>query len=134
MSEQLEKMQPEIQEKLTSILTWVEETAKTAGDFVVEQTPLYIQELLAWNFWYSLIWAVLGIICLSIGLFSVRQLYKNRAEIINSNDDFPSSALWGFPSFLGIIIGITIFLHNLDWLQITVAPRVWLVEYVGSKL
>ena len=87
MSEQLEKMQPEIQEKLTSILTWVEETAKTAGDFAVEQTPLYIQELLAWNFWYSLIWAVLGIICLSIGLFSVRQLYKNRAEIINSNDD-----------------------------------------------
>ncbi len=126
-------MQPELQNKLTSILNWVEETAKQAGDFVVEQTPLYIQELLAWNFWYSLIWFILGVVYLGVGLFSIVKLIKNGKEILDSLE-FSPNVLWVLPSVFGIGCGMCTIFGNLEWLQITVAPRVWLVEYVASKL
>lgn len=120
-------------EKLSSILNWVEETAKTAEAFAVEQTPLYIQELLAWNFWHSLTWFLVAIFWLSFSVFSWKKLYKNR-KIIEEAREFPLETLWAFPAFLGLVFGSIGFGSNLDWFQIAVAPRVWLVEYVASKL
>ena len=120
-------------EKLSSILNWVEETAKTAEAFAVEQTPLYIQELLAWNFWYSLIWFFVGVFWIAFSAFSWKKLYKNR-KIIEEAREFPFEMLWAFPAFLGLVFGSIGFCSNLDWLKIAVAPRVWLVEYVSSQL
>ncbi len=82
MTEELEKTVGDINvaEKLNSILSWVEETAKTAEAFAIEQTPLYIQELLAWNFWYSLIWFSVGVIWLFVFLFCLTNIIKGKEE------------------------------------------------------
>lgn len=127
------QVEQDLQNKLNSILNWVEETAKQAEGFVVEQTPLYIQELLAWNFWYSLIWFILGIIYLFIGVFSLVKLVKNGKKILDAVD-FPPEIIWLVPTLLGLSCGLITSFNNFEWLQITVAPRVWLVEYVASKL
>lgn len=129
----MEEVNTELQTKLTSILTWVEETAKTAEAFAIEQTPLYIQELLAWNFWYSLIWFGVAVFWLIVGTLSGLKLIKNKTTICDA-PDFPFEVLWVFPMIAGFLFGAVGFCSNLDWLQITVAPRVWLVEYVASKL
>ncbi len=125
----------DLQSKLSSILDWVEQTAKSAEQFAVEQTPLYIQELLAWNFWYSLVWFIIGVIYLIIGLSSAIYLYKKRNTIIELKEDYPPPHLLSIISLvLGFICGSITTMGNLEWFQIWVAPRVWLVEYVASKL
>lgn len=134
MTEELEKTVGDINvaEKLNSILSWVEETAKTAEAFAIEQTPLYIQELLAWNFWTSLIfWCVFFVIPLAFALFLIVLGVKEVRKEDGESDFFgPCFVISAF----SIIISIVGFCSNLEWLQITVAPRVFLMEYVSSKL
>ena len=121
-------------EKLSSILNWVEETAKTAEAFAVEQTPLYIQELLAWNFWYSLILFFIGFLSIAIQSFLIKKMIKWHREGDREDQEF--CIIFGIiTSIVGfLVLPLAFFLNNLDWLKITVAPRVWLVEYVSSQL
>lgn len=140
MTEELEKTVGDINvaEKLNSILDWVEQTAKTAEAFAIEQTPLYIQELLAWNFWTSLIWFSIGFLPMigqGVLLKFIVGEYKIFLEKGNSEDTAFCCVFGTITSLLFLLfIPLCFFLNNLDWLQITVAPRVWLVEYVASKL
>ena len=122
MTEEIEKTMSDINvaEKLNSILNWVEETAKTAEAFAIEQTPLYIQELLAWNFWMSLIfWCVFFVIPLAFALFlivlGVKEVKKEDGEA-----DFFGPCF--IISVFSIIISIIGFFFFFFLLQITVAP------------
>jgi hypothetical protein len=125
-------MQPELQNKLTSILNWVEETAKQAEGFVVEQTPLYIQELLAWNFWNSLIVFSIGVALLIILAICLKKIFNSNLDFW---DNHPEKALpLAIIAVISLFVGPPLTISNLEWIQITVAPRVWLVEYVASKL
>lgn len=128
------QVEQDLQNKLNSILNWVEEAAKQAGDLVVEQTPLYIQELLAWNFWYSLIWFTIFLITLLVGLNCLRIIVKSKQDFWadeNINKAVPTI----FGGIICLIVGLVgISFSDFEWLQIAVAPRVWLVEYVSSKL
>lgn len=125
----------DLQSKLSSILDWVEETAKSAEQFAVEQTPLYIQELLAWNFWHSLVWFIIGVVYLIIGLSSAIFFYQQREVIRDWDYDDPPFFFFALiPLVLGLLCGLVTTTENLEWFQIWVAPRVWLVEYVASKL
>lgn len=135
MTEEIEKTMGDINvaEKLNSILSWVEETAKTAEAFAIEQTPLYIQELLAWNFWYSLIWFFVGIVLLLIGVNSLRILKRDMDKIVKEDDPLSFGVL-AILSVLGLFFGPILFFNNFDWLKITVAPRVFLMEYVANNL
>ncbi len=121
----------DLQSKLSSILDWVEQTAKSAEQFAVEQTPLYIQELLAWNFWSSLFFFIIG------AAFWVLAL--SRVKFVSSydyvKDPLPAVAIMSIITLIvGPLVGSVVIGSNLEWLQIWVAPRVWLVEYVASKL
>ena len=61
--------------------------------------------------------------------------YKIFLEKGNSEDTAFCCVFGTITSLLFLLfIPLCFFLNNLDWLQITVAPRVWLVEYVASKL
>lgn len=117
----------QLQDKLPQILLWVEETAKSAEAFAVEQTPIYIQELLAWNFWISLIWFILGVVLFISGVFPARTFLKEAKK-----EDYDEYALMisSFSAASGLLFGCILISCNLNWLQILVAPRVWLVEYI----
>lgn len=125
-------MEEELQSKLTSILNWVEETAKVTEGFVIEQTPLYIQELLAWNFWHSLIWFCIGVLLIVNGIMWIAKLLNNCKEWEN-NDDFPKFVVSIVLIIFGVI-GIPIIAHNFEWLKIAVAPRVFLLEYAAQAV
>lgn len=121
----------DLKQKLSSILDWVEETAKSAEQFAIEQTPLYIQELLAWNFWVTLPLFILGLVVWAITISRIKFV----ASYNYDKDPEPASAVLSVGALiLGPIIGSALIGANLDWFQIWIAPRVWLVEFVASKL
>ena len=48
-----------IKQNTTEFLEWAKLTANKTTNFVSEQTPLYIQEYLAWIFWENLLWVII---------------------------------------------------------------------------
>jgi hypothetical protein len=120
-------METNVEEKLDKILNFVEQTATKAGDFVVEQTPLFVQELLAWNFTIDLIWFVIGVVSLLIiPLVLFLAVKATKTDPVNSENYFGVAAVI---SAVCLSVGIPLATTNLDWIKIKIAPRVWLVEY-----
>lgn len=72
-NEQKQTVVDSLTAKSVEILDWLETSVKQTTDFVVEQTPQFIQELLAYSFWYSLIWFFISLIALA---FAGRGLYN----------------------------------------------------------
>lgn len=128
MNEQTKQI---LNEKLLETLSWVEQTVKSGESFLVEQTPLYIQELLAWNFWYSLIWFVLGLVLLGVTGHCIKTAKRIGWD---SDDVFPLQLYSVFGGIFSLILGFVFTSHNLEWLQIKIAPRVWLVEYLQEMI
>ena len=128
MNEEIEKS-PDLTNRISGILDWVEQTAKTTEGFVIEQTPLYIQELLAWNFWESIIYFGIGVFFLTICGFLIKHATKVDWSY-GGNDG--EQALTSIGSGLFFAIGSGFAFANLDWLKILIAPKVWLVEYAAE--
>ena len=119
-------------EKLDSIMEFVSASASKTTDFVVEQTPLFIQELLAWNFTLSLIWFIFGvmfILLIGVAIWVGKKIYKNVSYSADKD-----AAVFGTGVICCVLFGLGMgFISNkLDWIKIKVAPRVWLVEYTSN--
>lgn len=66
----------QLNQSLSETLAFIKDTGGTAIDFAKEQTPLYIKELLLYDFIDSLTCFILGVIFIGIGLISIYNLYK----------------------------------------------------------
>ena len=120
-------MNEELQKALTEILSGV----LTAKDFVLAELPEVLTQLLLWKFWHSLIIASLGVVVLICVLHFMTVYIKKVIDLGKTNDDY---YLWLIPmSIIGIPISMAAFISiNITWLQIWVAPKVYLIEYAAS--
>lgn len=122
-------MNEELQTRITQYLDAIESSAETAGDFVVEQTPLLAQEYLAWMFWSNvfiaaltlLVAAVCGLICYLL----IRASKKHPGVLAEA------VFLSGFFGLVCVAIACT---AAYDAIKVTVAPRVVLLEAVKDLL
>ncbi len=118
-----------IAEKANTILLNALELMEKGGDFLVGEIPLVIQELLAWNFWESLVCSVLAFVPFVIyGILLKKILPKMDWD----EELYIIPLFFGSIVYLCISIGILITHFSLDWLQIAIAPRVWLIEYAST--
>ena len=127
------KLEPELSSRLESILLWIEETAKTTEAFVIEQTPIYIQELLAWNFWHSFLFFSIGVGMLIALGFCIKKITTSGGEFWE-DENVPVAVPVVLGTIICLIVGPILTFNNIDWLKIKIAPRVWLVEYVADKI
>ncbi len=129
------------QEKIDKIWAWVESASSKLGDaamkvtdFASDQIPLFIQELLTYNFYHSLLWfIVLGLLSGSM-LYASYRLIKFAVNADNYDDKVGPSVFFAAMFF---IFGGTIFFanlsHNTDWIKIKLAPRLYMVEYCQKQ-
>lgn len=117
-------MSPELQQALAEVI----KSAVSAKDFIIGQIPEVIQQLLMWygvkSFLFFLCGILLALIIVYLNYRQVvfvkeRELWDEPALVLNLLQLF-----WLFPIS---------FLINIQWLQIWIAPKVWLIEY-ASKL
>jgi hypothetical protein len=124
-------MNDQLQTKLTSILDWVETATTNGANFVAEQTPLYITELLTYNFWMSLIsfsMFTTVILCSVVALiYTIKYFNKNNVWY----EEF-SPAIMFF--ILPLFFGGWGMKENTDWIKIKLAPRVYIVDYLRTEL
>jgi Zn-dependent protease with chaperone function len=124
-------MNEKLQTKLSSLLEWVESATTTGVNFVAEQTPLYITELLTYNFWISLIWFSIFIILLlcSVGALIYTVKYFNKHNFWHEEIS-PFIMFYIFP----ILICVWGAVEHTDWIKIKLAPRVYIVDYLRTEL
>lgn len=115
--------------QLEGALTDILNSVLSAKDFLISEIPLVVVELLDWKFYESLIYSGFGIVLIIIMIIANYKTLPKSWEMTNDT---------GAPFLILNVIGSLPFIipacHmiNLSWLQIMVAPKVYLLEYVST--
>lgn len=121
-------------EALAEIILSALRTAETAQEFVLSEMPDVISQLLMWKAAESLIFCIIGLILLVfLGSYWL-MVYKRWSKWVADKKDYEFNAAMfgGFATLgLGIVIANII---NTTWLQILIAPKVYLIEYAAELL
>lgn len=137
-----------LEQKSTEILNWLEQSIRHTSDFVAEQTPQYIQELLAWNFYMSLIAFAINLSLLVFGLYLVKRSFKfypGKEHEFQKRTSYYGSPMFNDSAIVkrvvftvvmvaSLIIGLVGTTSNTDWFKIKIAPRVYLLEYALESI
>jgi len=128
-----EQLQTALAELITSTLQ--------AKEFIVGELPEVVRQLLQWNFLNSLILSVvsvlllalIAIVCTKVFIPKVRESIayrKGKNDIYNKPDVFFEWFI--FSSAILTLCLPSLFMFNIQWPQIWIAPKVWLIEYAAS--
>jgi hypothetical protein len=139
-------MNPETQEKMNQLLGWLMDTVKASGEFVADQAPDVARQMVAWGVWGGWITAafciVLAAVAGTIG-FRLARLAAGGWKCDNSvyktdGEEFAAA----FGGTLGAIVCLVVVVlstvggitYGHDALKATVAPKLYVLEQVGSML
>ena len=121
----MNKYDEEIKQILTSVID--------AKEFVLSELPDYIQQLLMWKMWESLADVALSLIVLSIGVVALVKYFSSET-FKNADDD--DKFIFRIMVFIASIVpaSMVIAFFNLIWLQILVAPKVFLLKHFSHLI
>ena len=111
------------------LLNFGKQSAQQLFAFVEKEAPLLLQEWMNWNFVISLVWFCLCLIVVLLVLFTIYKSSKNEFRIIEETEG-AIFIFWIVVPFVSFVI----MCFNVDWLQIWIAPRVWLLENIKTLL
>lgn len=123
-------MNPETTEILNLALRKAIDVASKTGEFVVEQTPDVVQQLIVFN---TAAYATK----LAIGVTITGALGWLIKKIIKHIDDFEEFGIvTTFASGVGIVLMLmfSVIPNLFNLMKITLAPKVWLLEYAASLI
>ena len=129
----------ETDKQLAEILKKGLETAEKTGNFIVEQAPDLIRQLLIWKTVEHSIYVIIGI---SLIIYFYRWTKKVAKEMKEKEDDFEDYFMDSLANIFiaigqisALIIGIALITENLhDLIQIVFAPKIYLIEYTSQLL
>lgn len=105
--------------------------------FLSTEIPDVIRQLLMWHGIKNLIYFFVAMACIVPAVyFAKKSVYVTRVDGFEWFDDCDptkegmTAIFWSIIAAC-MIIPIIIFL-NIEWLQIWIAPKVWLIEYASS--
>jgi hypothetical protein len=127
MKEELvEKLNESGVEAITSVLEFM----KSGTNFVAEQAPLYVQELLQWGFYDNLISAII------VGIFSLIFLIASALSFrkMIKEDEPPLLIIVGVFAIFSIGFFIDCVSNTKECIKIKVAPRVYIIESLTNKI
>lgn len=137
-------MNDQLQAALADILTKTTTAVEAGVDFLQAELPDVIQQLLAWKLAYSVATILVGTVALLLVGWSFRfykkewlldsegrrHRYKTTIVFDSDGDVHP-----GIIGLIGAqIFGTVVFFAGLNftWLQILIAPKIYLIEYAAS--
>lgn len=108
-------------------------TALNSGaEFLATEIPEVIQQLLVWKAIESFIWFILILFLSGMVIYYGGIKGFQIATFHRETSDGMSYVLWGLILALAFVATIPSLFYHLDWLQILVAPKLYLLEYVAE--
>jgi len=126
-------MNTNLTEKLTVLVDYATDLAKTGADFTKEQAPLVVNEFLTWSFFHSCFMAgfYLGI-CL-IAWFILYRFFGKAVNNSKHTDGFSLPA-WCFILMFTVFPVLGCVSNILESVKIKVAPRIYMIEWVSDQI
>lgn len=125
-------MNKRIEQTLQSALIDLIETATTAKDFIIAETPDVVNQLLIWEATKSGLSMTFSILFIVVFFIAWKKIIQIEKGIEENNSSF-MYAFYGFGGIISIIyIPITINMVSLDWLKILIAPKLYIIEYAAE--
>lgn len=141
-------MNPEIQDRLNLITTYILDNSIKAGEFVKEQAPQVVKEIIAWGFWDGALWtifhALITLLFTILVVVVLKMMVLKGIRLIYNEEDEAGFGL-AVPGSIIIIALVATVLYNISCIPYTaskcikasVAPKVYLLEqiktYTASK-
>ena len=117
---------------LEDVLQGMITSAISAKDFLVDEVPEVVDQLLMWKLVESIAMTLLGLLAL-VGTYMYWQLVIKHWEVLEQRNMEPLPIIMGIFGSIGAL-GMVIRLPNITWLQIWVAPKVYLIEYAAELI
>ena len=125
-------MNTEASEQLTAALTGaINKTVsavETATEFLNQQSPEVIEQLLRWGFASSFACFAL-LVGLAAKVLDVTFKYLRSGKSRKTSDYDPGGAQFACFLALSVLLGLAAL--SLGWIKILIAPKVWLLEYAA---
>ena len=135
-------MNEQLQAAVAAMITKAVGAFEKGADFMSDQIPDVVHQLLMWNMVYYALLCVTGVVSLiALIYFNYRQVkwwmgdvqvsgYGGEKRIESRNIKYaPAQMLNIIQAFP--IAAIFKFI-NIEWLKIWIAPKVWLIEYAAN--
>lgn len=123
-----ENLQNTVNEVLLNLIGGVTQ----AKDFILGELPDVVQQLLAWKMWESLIYFVASWIFVLLMIWYWRWVYKSWDRLYKIDWEEPAVGAGIIVSLICAAVFAFGAVTNWDWLQIMIAPKVYLLEYAAS--
>lgn len=122
-------MNEQLQNALAELLGKTIDGIDSSVAFMQSELPDVISQLLTWYAVKGFIYFILSILIIAAWLVVTKFALKKTSEWRNYDgvDIIFMYAMGGAPS-----VFVSGLLFNLDWLQIWIAPKIWLIEYSAN--
>lgn len=126
-------MNEDLQNALAELVNKATSGAEQAGEFLASELPEVVEQLLMWYAVKSALLCLLSIIILWSCVRFVKKAkdYVNDSSIDPHGTGVPIYLVSGGIHFVAFLVAI-LELFNLQWLQIWIAPKIWLIEYAAK--
>jgi len=118
-------------EAISAVLTRAVEAAQVTGEFVVEQAPDVVQQLLAWELTHSLVWALTLAAVITLVWKSRRWILTAGGDVPTPEDELTTGAIASVPTAM---LAFPMITYILVGLKVLVAPKLFLLEYAASLI
>lgn len=124
-------------ENVNDLSNWIKSATKTTGEFLSEQTPLYIEEYISWYFYSNLFYSIYGVVIFILTLITFL-LFLKKGSKYDWNSEFhicmPLTVLLAI-ILVGTSINLICVVSNVqNCIKAYVAPRVLIVEQFGNLI
>jgi hypothetical protein len=123
-----------LDKSLSSIIDGATEKGSKLVDWLYEQAPDVVNQLLAWKAVESALYFILFVALIIVPLVYVR---PKLVKMWNENESFEDGQIAIFiagcaVSIISLGVGLGNILDETAWLKILIAPKVFLLEYLAS--
>lgn len=139
-------MNEQLQQALSAILNKTMSGVDAGISFLSAEIPDVIHQLLMWKMIQSMLFFVFGIIVICWTIVFIKRQYRRSVEktdnygqayyvptmvFDNRGEVSPGCVIFAVLALAGMLAGVSL-ISGLSWLQILIAPKIYLIEYAAS--
>ena len=120
-------------EQLQTALAELIKSTLQAKEFIVGELPEVVRQLLLWHGIQDFILFCIGLVLLAAYGYCLRRFVIKNWSKIKEADDSEGFLITMLSLVCVVVLSVPLmFIFPLTWLQIWIAPKVWLIEYAAS--
>lgn len=104
----------------------------SAVDFTMEQAPLVVREFLHWKLAEAILWSIIAIVIFTVVYIVFKRIRNFALNLMQGSEDrdIILTVAWFTRIVATVALMIMLSVQAMHIVKITVAPRVYLIEYV----